>query len=125
MCRRAKRRSKKATLAASTLTWAYCHLQFWSWRSTSRWTADRRLFFFEDYNVFAHISTSQLKILAVVKDGLCKQNQTEESVLRQMLRQLNQLYVDAASNPFFAGLETEKFRSRVTEVVEGCASRFQ
>ncbi|CAJ1332175.1 unnamed protein product, partial [Effrenium voratum] len=62
------------------------------------------LFDVEDCNIYGYVAATRVKVLAIVRDGACRQRRDEEAILRSMLRQLNLLYVDAASNPFYDGL---------------------
>mmetsp|Transcript_96264 Transcript_96264/g.269360 ORF Transcript_96264/g.269360 Transcript_96264/m.269360 type:complete len:174 (+) Transcript_96264:104-625(+) len=78
---------------------------------------------FEDHNIYAQVSASQVKVIAVVRDGVCKKAHEEEQV-RSLLRQLLVLYTDAVANPFFAGLETEAFDKKVVSVVAQHSTRF-
>ena len=82
------------------------------------------LFDVEDCNIYGYVSATHVKILAIVRDGVCKQRRDEEAIMRSMLKQLNLLYVDAASNPFFDGLGRASFRMSVTRVVEQHAAAF-
>merc|ERR1711920_401909 len=76
------------------------------------------LFDAEDVNIYGHMAATQVKVLAVIRDGMCKQKRDEDNILRSLLRQLHQLYVDAASNPFYEGLGNASFGASVVRIVE-------
>ncbi|CAK9080413.1 unnamed protein product, partial [Durusdinium trenchii] len=62
------------------------------------------LFDAEDCNIYGYVAATRIKVLAIVRDGACQKRRDEEAILRSMLRQLNLLYIDAATNPFYNGL---------------------
>eukprot|EP00442_Polarella_glacialis_P048946 CAMPEP_0115065368 /NCGR_PEP_ID=MMETSP0227-20121206/10213_1 /TAXON_ID=89957 /ORGANISM="Polarella glacialis, Strain CCMP 1383" /LENGTH=170 /DNA_ID=CAMNT_0002451151 /DNA_START=91 /DNA_END=601 /DNA_ORIENTATION=- len=76
------------------------------------------LFDVEDCNIYGYVSATHVKVLAMVRDGVCKQRRDEEAILRSLLRQLNLLYIDAASDPFYDGLEKDSFSKGVARIVE-------
>eukprot|EP00929_Paragymnodinium_shiwhaense_P104820 TRINITY_DN6955_c0_g1_i1.p1 TRINITY_DN6955_c0_g1~~TRINITY_DN6955_c0_g1_i1.p1 ORF type:complete len:172 (+),score=41.94 TRINITY_DN6955_c0_g1_i1:138-653(+) len=76
------------------------------------------LFNAEEYNIYGYLSATNVKVLAIVKDGLCKQRRDEDALMRSLLRQLHLLQVDAASNPFYAGLNTASFNAKVVRIVD-------
>eukprot|EP00927_Polykrikos_kofoidii_P075737 TRINITY_DN72180_c0_g1_i1.p2 TRINITY_DN72180_c0_g1~~TRINITY_DN72180_c0_g1_i1.p2 ORF type:complete len:164 (-),score=14.38 TRINITY_DN72180_c0_g1_i1:119-610(-) len=78
----------------------------------------------EDYNVYGHVSATQVKVLAVVRDGPFKQRREEDAVVRSLLRQLHLLYVDAVSNPFHVTLETAAFNKGVARIVDHHSTLF-
>eukprot|EP00439_Symbiodinium_sp_Y106_P049348 s815_g6.t1 len=69
---------------------------------------------FTDCNIYGYVAATRVKVLAIVRDGACRQRRDEEAILRSMLRQVNLLYVDAASNPFYSGLGKARFCFRTS-----------
>lgn len=46
------------------------------------------LYGLEDCNVYGYVAASQVKVLALVRDGACRHKRDEEAILRSLLRQL-------------------------------------
>ena len=46
------------------------------------------LFGVEDCNVYGYVAASRVKVLALVREGACRQRRDEEAILRSLLRQL-------------------------------------
>merc|ERR1719272_960514 len=84
------------------------------------------LFGAEDYNVYGYVSATNVKVLGIIRDGVCKQRRDEDAILRSLLRQLNVIYVDTVCNPFFASLEsTGNFHGNVSRIVDHHSTLFQ
>lgn len=77
-----------------------------------------------EHNVYGFITATKVKMMAVVRENACKQRKDEETIMRSMFKQCHSLYIEAASSPFFTGLDTKSFISKLTQVVDQHAQRF-
>lgn len=70
----------------------------------------------EEHKVFGYVTSTQVKLLLVVRDVLLREDR-----LRELFSRLHRLYADAVSNPFApldAPLDGPAFEEAVTRAVE-------
>uniref|UniRef100_A0A7S4R3J2 Trafficking protein particle complex subunit n=1 Tax=Alexandrium monilatum TaxID=311494 RepID=A0A7S4R3J2_9DINO len=73
----------------------------------------------KDCSVYGYISACNMKVLVLALDhGVSNSKDLQTPILRSLLRQLHQFYVDAFCNPFFVSLDTPSFRAKVDTAVD-------